>query len=271
MKSVVVLSGKGGAGKSSITASLATVLQDAVCADCDVDAPNLSLFFNTDEISRSVISTNKKAVFDMRKCTKCKMCRETCYFGAIDWKNGPSLNHKCEGCHACRIVCPEGAISLESEKNASIMRVKTSYGFDIVSAQLDIGASGSGKVVSMVKKEASGTKAGLMLIDAPAGIGCPTIASVAGANHAILVVEPTISGMADMKRAISVVENFNITWSAIVNKYDGDDWDAKNVIARLPYDQAFVDTLVNRQPVIEKKFRKEFKEIAKVISCKLSQ
>ncbi|MBN2111723.1 4Fe-4S binding protein, partial [Candidatus Woesearchaeota archaeon] len=190
MKSIVILSGKGGVGKSSIAASLAVAFSKyskIVCADCDVDASNLSLLFGlgTDKYAEwKAISTNQAAVIDEKKCIRCGKCVSACYFKAIiKSSSGPKANKfGCEGCGVCELVCPAGAIKLEKIENAFIGHAKTKNGFLIASAQLLPGNSGSGKVVFEVKNKAREImpSAGLMIIDAAAGIGCPVIASVTG-------------------------------------------------------------------------------------------
>ncbi len=275
MKKICVLSGKGGVGKSSITASLAVVLSETrkiITADCDVDASNLALVLGLREKDLKEcweISTNKKATL------------VECYFGAIKWnkeKRIPEFDQmKCEGCGACAIVCPTNAIQLVEKKNARICIGRTKFGFDVVSGQLKTGEAGSGKVVAEVKKIAmeKGKKAEILLVDAAAGIGCPVIASVTGSDFVIAVTEPTPSGLSDLKRALSVVKHFGIPFGIVINKHDLNAAFALKieefaeekrvpVLARIPYDKSFVEALVELKPVIEfnPKTRKLFEEIA---------
>jgi len=270
MKKITILSGKGGVGKSSITASLAVALSSQykiICADCDVDAANLALAFGLKEKDFEkweIITTNQKAKFDMDKCTSCRKCFESCYFNAILWEdNKPELKEfGCEGCGVCQIVCPEDAITLVDVFNAKVGFGMTQHGFKVVSGQIGI-ESGSGKVVSVVKSlaEKEGQGAEIMLIDSAAGIGCPVIASVTGSDYVIVVTEPTPAGFSDMKRALSIIKHFNIPHSIIINKYDINKKlamiikeFAKNkkikILAKIPYDKSFVDALVNFIPVI---------------------
>ena len=230
MKTITVLSGKGGVGKSSISASLALLISEKkkiITADCDVDASNLALVFGKKEndfLEWEAISTNQKAVFDLEKCISCKGCLEACYFKAIDWKNNkPKLKEfSCEGCEVCKMVCPVGAIIMEDVYNAKIGYAKTDYGFNIVSAQLSPGESGSGKLVYSVKKKAKelGDEADYLLVDSAAGIGCPVIASVTGSDYCVLVAEPTPSSISDVSRALEIVKHFNIRAGLIINKSD---------------------------------------------------
>jgi len=271
MKTVTVLSGKGGVGKSSITASLAVVLSEKrkiVCADCDVDASNLSLVLGANQREWKPISTNQKAEFDLSKCTSCRKCIDSCFFDAIEWvDNRPKLKEfGCEGCGVCSIVCPEGAVSEREVENARMGYAETGYGFDVVSAQLNIGESGSGKIVSEVKKRVMNMadKADIILIDSAAGIGCPVIASVTGSDYVIVVTEPTPSAFSDMKRALEVVDHFRIPYGIVINRHDinpgfteGIESFAKekgiDILARIPYDRAFVEALVNLTPAVVQK------------------
>jgi len=286
MKKITILSGKGGVGKSSITASLAVVLSKnhkIITADCDVDASNLALVFGLKEKDYrewKPLTTNKKPTFDLKKCNSCKKCFKECYFNAIEWVNNKPMLNKfgCEGCRVCEIVCPVDAIKLTEVKNAKIGYANTKYGFNIVSAQLEIGESGSGKIVAEVKKLAGSLEkdSEIMLIDSAAGIGCPVIASVTGSDYVIAVTEPTPSGFSDMKRALEVVEHFKIPYSIIINKYDINveylkkiekyaDKNKIKILAKIPYSKSFVDALVNLEPVVvyDRKFSKLFKEITK--------
>ncbi len=292
MKKIAILSGKGGVGKSSITASLAVAMsrdKTIVCADCDVDASNLSLVLGIkpDQYKEWLpLSTNQKIIIDYEKCNSCKKCVDACYFNAIGWKdNLPYLKeYSCEGCGVCVMVCPKGAISMISIDNAKIGYATTKYGFDVVSAQLGIGESGSGKVVAEVKKKVMsiGKNADIMLIDSAAGIGCPVISSVSGSDYAVIVTEPTPSGYSDMQRAYNVVTHFGIKCGLILNKSNiNEDFNNKikefakanniKVIEEIPYDRAFVDALVNMVPIIEHKreYDNLFTKIVKEISGQL--
>ena len=290
MNEITVLSGKGGVGKSSIAASLAIALSKKhkiVCADCDVDAANLALVFGLREKDFSQwkpISTNEKAVLLPDKCDGCGKCVDACYFGAVSWnqkEKKPVFDRfSCEGCSVCEIVCPRKAIELRKVDNAKIGYGKTGFGFEVVSAQLEMGESGSGKVVAEVKKLAREKKkdAEFMVIDAAAGIGCPVIASVTGSNYVVAVTEPTPSGLSDMKRALKVVNHFQIPSGIVINKHDLNPAFTKKIekfakensieiLAKIAYDKKFVDALVNLTPIIvfAKEYESFFNQLAEKI------
>jgi MinD superfamily P-loop ATPase len=288
MKSIVVLSGKGGVGKSSITASLSVALSKVkkiVCADCDVDASNLSLLFALSEDNFEewkYLSTNQIALIDDEKCIGCGKCIRTCYFNALQFKDGfPKVSQfGCEGCGACELICPVNAIRLENINNAKIGYAKTKYGFIIASAQLEPGNSGSGKVVSEVKNKASkqSPNADILLIDSAAGIGCPVIASVTGNDYAVIVTEPTPSGFSDMKKALDVVSHFNINRGIIINKYDlnkeytdricsfAED-NQIEILKKIAFDKDFVFAMTEMIPIID--YKKEYKDVFEDIRDKI--
>ncbi|MFH0891663.1 MAG: ATP-binding protein [Candidatus Falkowbacteria bacterium] len=273
MKTITVLSGKGGVGKSSLTASLAIAFsrrKKIIAADCDVDASNLALVFGVREKDYEEwkeISTNQRPVFDRDKCDSCRECFKNCYFGAICWKKKKPVlfNYGCEGCGVCELVCLRGAITLKDIVNARIGYAETRYGFKIALAQLEVGESGSGKVVAEVKRRAAelAGDAKIMLSDSAAGISCPVIASVTGSDYCVLVAEPTSSSLADMKKALAVVKHFEVPRGIIINKYDINEEGCRQIeefaageeikiLGKLPYDRVFVEALVNMTPVIEK-------------------
>lgn len=283
MKTLTVLSGKGGVGKSSIAASLAVLLsreRSIVAADCDVDASNLSLILRSgsQEVESREISSSEKAFFDEEKCTSCGKCKDVCPFGAIEWddeKQVPKVNEfLCEGCGTCEIVCPEDAFEIKDVNNATIDRYDTRFDFPLVSGQLKMGEAGSGDVVTEVKEEAEESEAELMVVDSPAGIGCPVIASVRGSDYVVAVAEPTPSGFSDLKRALEIVEHFDIDVGILINKWDlneefseriVDFVDEENIpiLGKIPYDKEFVDALVNLRSVVEisPEYEEEFENI----------
>ncbi|MBN1896210.1 MAG: ATP-binding protein [Candidatus Aenigmarchaeota archaeon] len=288
MKNITIVSGKGGVGKSMIASSISVMLSremKVVVADCDVDAPDLGLSLglnDNDYESWNEITTNEKAVLVDKKCTGCRKCVDVCTFGAIKWdekRKKPVFNSLfCEGCGSCELVCPENAIELKEVNNAVIGIGKTAYGFPIITGQLKMGESGSGKVIFIVKetamKMAERERAEIMLTDAAAGIGCPVIASVRGSDYVIAVTEPTPSALSDVIRMLDIVKHFDIEHGLVINKFDlNPEFSEKiekfaksmgiSVLGKIPYDRKFVDAIVNRKPAViyDKQFENVFNEI----------
>jgi len=288
MKTLTILSGKGGTGKTTLSASLAVLLarkKKIITADCDADAPNLGLALGLKEKDFSSwqnVQTNEKAVLNEKKCNGCKKCLQVCNFGAIDWdekKNKPVFNSMlCEGCGSCMLVCPQNAIRLVKINNGKIGFAKTKYGFDLISGQLKIGATGSGKIVSLIKNKAEllgkKQKAEILLVDSAAGVGCPVIASIQGSDFIVAITEPTPSALNDLKRALQTVEHFRIPYGIVINKYDLNKEFSKKIekfaekfkiplLGKIPYNKNFVHALVNLTPIVvyDKKFEKLFLKI----------
>jgi MinD superfamily P-loop ATPase len=203
MKQLTVLSGKGGSGKTSITASLAVLAKCAVVADCDVDAPDLHMLLHPEVIKEQTFIGSKLAVIDKTRCVKCGLCRENCNFDAVT--NDLEVDVvACEGCGVCKAVCPAGAITLTPRISGKAFISKTKHGF-MSHALLYPGESNSGKLVTLVRQNAKilaeKEKRDLIIIDGSPGIGCPVIASITGVDAAIVVVEPTMSGIHDLKES----------------------------------------------------------------------
>lgn len=221
MKQVTVLSGKGGTGKTTVTAALAQLMGEVVIADCDVEAPNLHLLLNPEANRHYPLSVSSKAVIDQELCTECGLCQEECRFEAIqDSMVKPFL---CEGCGLCGNLCPVDAVSMIEQDGAEVFLGDTDYG-PMVWASLAVGEEASGKVVSQVRMEAQAISAEggpeLVLTDGSPGIGCPVIASVSGADLALMVSEPTLSGRHDLERAMDMATFFNIPSLVCINKSD---------------------------------------------------
>jgi MinD superfamily P-loop ATPase len=288
MKIITILSGKGGTGKTTLSSNLAILLSEKekiTVADCDADAPNLGLALGVREkefINWKKVQTNEKAVLNESKCLKCRRCLDVCNFGAINWnnaKNKPEFNSMlCEGCGACQLICPKNAINLIKVNNGRVGFLKTNYGFNLISGQLNIGSTGSGKVVNLIKEKAQELakidKSRIILLDSAAGVGCPVIASIQGSDFIIAVTEPTPSGLSDLKRALRTVEHFQIPYGIVINKWDLNKEFSEKVeefareykipiLGKIPYDKKFVESLVNMKPIVEtnSEYRTIFKKI----------
>jgi MinD superfamily P-loop ATPase len=219
---IVILSGKGGTGKSCVTSALASVLESVVLVDADVDCPNQHLLFRGEETSRRPFSASKVAVIGNNNPME-KDYLGTCQFGAIK-REGSTIQideTRCEGCGACAIAFPELKIILKPKESGDII-VKETGRFPLVYGKLVPGESGSGRIVFEIKKVAeriaAKNNAAVTLIDAPAGIGCPVIAAVTGCDYAVGIVEPTPASIANLERALKVVDHFRIPFSVIMNK-----------------------------------------------------
>lgn len=265
-KKLVISSGKGGVGKSMLTSALAMLFSKKtkiVAIDCDVDAPNLSIWLNEDRDWQAVkkISTSAKAVVDRNKCDNCGLCVKECRFNAMKIVNrkleiSPFL---CEGCGVCEIVCPKNAIHLEPVKNGEIKIKKTKYGFPLVVGQLYPGETGSGKIVSEIKKQAENFNSDLMVIDSSPGTGCPVIAAVRDADFVVSVVEPTPPGFSDLKRGLKVVDYFKIPYSVVINKWDVNPemaehikkWAKDKFLGKISYNQEIFKAVSSLTPILE--------------------
>ncbi len=218
----VIISGKGGTGKTSLTASLVPYLKNTVVADCDVDAPNLSILLEPEKVRDEVFYGTKKAVLNPDLCESCGQCRVYCLFGAV--KEDFSIKAPaCEGCGVCVHVCPTGALKLEKAAVGSIFESDTEYG-PMIHARLIPGEETSGRLVSEVRGRAGKKAAELgydhVLIDGPPGIGCAVISACTGADRVCVVTEPTVSGLHDLKRLYTMLQRFEPEIFLIINKSD---------------------------------------------------
>jgi MinD superfamily P-loop ATPase len=224
IKECVVVSGKGGTGKTSLTASLASLFADKIVADCDVDAANLHMILVPEKIIRQKEFTGgKKATIDSDLCTQCGLCRDMCRFGAIspDFSVDP---FSCEGCGACHFICPSDAADFSAHVAGYQYVCDTLRNERFVFAELLPGQDNSGKLVAAVRAdartEAESTGRSLILIDGPPGIGCPVISSVTGTDLVVVVTEPTPTGIHDLERVFSLTKHFGIKTAVVVNKCD---------------------------------------------------
>jgi MinD superfamily P-loop ATPase len=229
MKEIVILSGKGGVGKSSLTAALGILFAEqkkhtVTLADTDVDAPNLHLVFGTEYDSSNGITASDKAFIDYELCSRCMACVDACKFSSIIGTEEPVIvSYSCEGCGACVLSCPTEAIAVKPVENGKL-NIVSSGSIRIVAGELGIGESSSGRLVDVVKQrarqEAALTNSDILLTDGPPGIGCPVIASLKGVHYALLVTEPTPSALSDLKRVAEVVNFFKIPAGVILNRAD---------------------------------------------------
>lgn len=264
---IAIISGKGGTGKSSITAAFASIEKNLVLADCDVDAANLYLLFHPTHEEMRAIDGGRKASIDPAQCLLCGLCKSHCHFEAIGYDNGkltvnPTL---CEGCRLCQHLCPAAAISMVPGKQSKLFSGSFRYG-RMVYGRLAPAEENSGKLVSQVRETAKKNGAThhlpLILLDGPPGIGCTAISTITGTDKVVIVTEPTLSGLHDLKRAVEMVKKFNTKMLVIINKADLNESMTRKineycqhehleVAGRLPFDTGVVTALVNRKSIVE--------------------
>lgn len=264
MKEIVVISGKGGTGKTSITASFASLAKNAILADCDVDAPDLHIIMTPKILDQRPFHGSELAIIDPDICTSCGACVEACRFEAISDEIEVD-EYRCEGCGVCALVCPSNAVKFEIKRSGTVFVSDTRFG-PMVHAKLDPGEEVSGKLVSEVKKEVRdlAQKKGreMILIDGPPGVGCSVIATISGADFIVVVTEPTISAIADMKRALDLADHFSIPSALCINKAginpaktqeirDYCDRRGLQLLATLPYDHIITRAMLESKSVIE--------------------
>lgn len=264
---IAVISGKGGTGKSSISASFATLGQPVVLADCDVDAANQYLLFNPLAEEKETYIGGYKAVIDPERCNGCLTCKNLCRFDAITTDNGQVVVSEinCDGCKLCERICPANAIHMEPNDKSLMLSGTFRYG-KMVYGELAPGEENSGKLVNMVRAKAKqlATQNGIttVIIDGPPGVGCPVISSITGVDIIVVVTEPTLSGLHDMQRAIELVRKFKGKAFVIINKYDlnleiakkTEAWCKENgleIAGRLAFNPQVVEAMVKAKTLIE--------------------
>ena len=284
MKEVVVLSGKGGTGKTTIAASFAALAESKVLVDCDVDAADLYLLLEPQIKQESEFWSGQVALIDKEKCTECGLCQELCHFGAIEDYLVDKIS--CEGCGLCSQVCPVDAVTMQPCMAGHWFISDTRYG-TLVHARLGIAEENSGKLVALVRNNAKliAEKQNLdyIISDGPPGIGCPVIASLSGASLALLVTEPTLSGIHDLERVIAVCRHFGIPTLVCINKYDINEENSRRienycykegikVAAKIPFDNVVTEALTQGVPVVEYSESKITQEIGSLwqhVACAL--
>jgi len=264
MKELVVISGKGGTGKTSILAAFASLAEGKVLCDADVDASDLHLITDPEIQERQDFEAGHTAIIDLDKCSECGICRDLCRWDAIndDFKVNPI---RCEGCGVCFYFCPEKAIDFPLNTCGEWYVSETRFG-PMVHATLGIAEENSGKLVTLVRQEArklaEEKTLELILTDGPPGVGCPVIASIGGANAALIVTEPTVSGKHDLERVAQLSDHFNVPAMICVNKFDLNRDTTREIerfakekglifLGKIPFDSIFTKAMVQGQIIFE--------------------
>ncbi len=264
MKEVVILSGKGGTGKTSLVGSFAHLADNKILVDCDVDASDLHLLLSPRPIEEHDFVAGVKARVENDKCTACGLCLELCQFEAITMEETAAVSPLgCEGCGVCAYFCPEQAIVLDENHCGSWSISDTDYG-PLVHAQLFAGEENSGKLVSHIKSKArelaESTNTDLILIDGAPGVGCPVIASLSNVDLALIITEPTQSGKHDLERILDLTDHFKVPALVCINKWDlHPEMSAEietaceergvAVLGKIPFDRSVVDCQIQGVPV----------------------
>ncbi len=264
---IVVLSGKGGTGKTSITAAFASITENAVITDCDVDASDLHLILSPEIYKCENFASGAEALIDIDKCTGCGLCMKFCRFDAVEFRNNFYYIDKyaCEGCGLCAEVCPAGAVDIIKCENNRIFFSDCRFG-PMIYGEVGIAEENSGKLVSQIRKYAKETAiktgAQYILTDGPPGIGCPVISSVTGSDMVIAVTEPTQSGWHDLQRLTEMTGRFKTPLFVIINKYDLNE-DMTNTIekhlkekgikvaGKIPYDETVIYAMLEGKTINE--------------------
>ncbi|MBN2106802.1 MAG: ATP-binding protein [Deltaproteobacteria bacterium] len=276
MKQITIISGKGGTGKTTITAAISYLAKKAVLADCDVDAADLHILLDPAVQRTEEFSGGKTAVLQKALCTQCGACRELCRFDAIHGLDIDPVS--CEGCGVCAALCPEKAITMVHKLSGHWFVSDTRNG-PMVHARLGIAEDNSGKLVSVVRQEAKRLAEeknfDFVIIDGPPGIGCPVIAAITGVDLLLVVTEPTLSGLHDLQRVLATAAHFNIPAAVCVNKFDINPENtamienfcmkqAVRVVGRIPYDRSVVAALMQKKTVFENPCANVSQEIIKI-------
>lgn len=268
MNEIVIISGKGGTGKTSITGCFAALAENAVLADCDVDAADLHMLLAPEVLKTTDFISGNEAIIREDDCTACGICMEKCKFHAIETTDEGKCRvdpYSCEGCMVCVEVCPVKAIDFPPNHCGEWYFSHTRFG-PMVHARLGVAQENSGKLVSTVRQEAlkkaEELNKDLIIVDGPPGIGCPVIASITGATLLVVVTEPTISGKHDMTRVLELARHFSVPALVIVNKWDiNPDMTVEieketvlggaHPVGRIPYDRAFTVAQINGRTLVE--------------------
>ncbi len=267
MKEILIVSGKGGTGKTSVTAAIASLAKNSVFADCDVDAADLHLILNPEVKNTNDFYSGHLAHINQSSCVSCGICKDVCRFDAIKLKGDKYFADtiSCEGCGVCVWSCPQSAIGFDDNLCGQWYISQTRFG-KMVHARLNAAAENSGKLVSTVRNEAKNlaqdNNCDYVIIDGPPGIGCPVIASMTGVNNVIIVTEPTLSGLHDMVRVIELARHFSVEAYICINKYDLNTEIKEKikilatehgipVIGEIPYEKDVTMAQINGKTLIE--------------------
>ena len=269
MKELVILSGKGGTGKTSLTAAFAGLSSNMILCDADVDAADLHLIMSPETVETHDFIGGNEAVIDPDKCSGCGRCEEVCRFNAVSrHRSGSGFTVDpidCEGCGVCVDLCPEQAVDFPRKTCGQWFVSHTRFG-DMVHARLGIAEENSGRLVALVREEARKRMAAdhvdLLLTDGPPGIGCPVIASIGQANAVLIVAEPTVSGIHDMERVAELTAHFKIPAMVCINKYDLNPGQSRaietiageknlDLMGRIPFDPAFTQAMIQGKSIVE--------------------
>jgi len=279
VKELLILSGKGGTGKTTLTAAFSSLATNRLLTDCDVDAADLHIILRPERTETHNFVSGAKAVVNKDKCTACNTCVELCRYDAISMNEYAEVDDfSCEGCGVCAHFCPEKAIDLEPN-HCGYWFVSSTRNGTLVHAELKPGEENSGKLVSLVKQKAreraekEGAK--LILVDGPPGIGCPVISSFSGAALVVIVTEPTRSGLHDLKRVIELSKHFKVPAKVVVNKWDLNSEiyaqiehfcqdSAIELVGKIPFDKAVVDSQVAGKTLFEFKDCKAAQSVANI-------
>jgi MinD superfamily P-loop ATPase len=269
MKEIVVISGKGGTGKTSLTASFSVLgSHDIITADCDVDAADMHLLLEPDFQQAEDFYSGQIAVVDEEQCIGCGKCQKVCRFDAFQQLEDVFrvIDLNCEGCGYCSHICPVEAITMEDNLVGKWYKSTIKTGSSMIHAKLGAGAENSGKLVAKVKQEAKKlaetTGKNLVLVDGSPGIGCPVVSSLSGASLVVLVAEPSVSGIHDIKRVIELVNKFRIPSCCLINKANINTKQSNELIeflkennvqhiGNIDYDENFTKAMTEGKTIVE--------------------